>query len=730
MTNSIKLTKSATAVTLALLLPFAHAAEENSDDGLEHITIISHYDKLRTEAGSATLIGEAELEKFEYNDIHRILASVPGINIREEDGYGLRPNIGFRGVTPERSKKISIMEDGVLIGPSPYSAPAAYYFPMLTRMTAVEVFKGPAVIKHGPQTVAGALNLVTRQIPEFSEGGIDLSVGSDGYQKAHGHFGSVVNNVGFLLEGVTLKADGFKKLDGGGNTGFVKNDLLAKFNYKFATDDIDHTVGLKLSYSDEESDETYLGLTDSDFSDNPYRRYAASQPALMDTTHQQVMFSHFADGENFSVATRVYRNDYERAWKKLNSLLNNPVKLQTILRDPEKYELAYAVLSGQLDSVADGFPTQYLNVGTNDRAYYSQGIQVDADFEQSIFGLTHNIATGVRYHEDEIERKHFEETYQMVSGIAQDTMLGIRPATNDIESTKAWSVYIEDKITLDALTLGLGVRGEFMDMHYQDLRDDNLWQDKSTHIWLPSLSGFYQLSEDSGLLFGIHEGFVPSSPKNAASKGLENSINYEFGGRFNDGVTQLEVVSFFNDYKNLTETSGFSTSDDIVGETFSGGEVDVYGLEVQFSQTYPLNLQIEIPYSFVYTYTQSEFKNEFQSGFVQWGYINPGDSLPYLAEHQATFNIGVVGGNWKFDVSVKYVGEMKEVAGSGEVLSGVNLPSNVTVDMSASYDFDQYGHVYAKIDNVLDEVEIVSRRPYGARPGKPRQLSVGYKYQF
>ena len=201
MTNSTKLTKSAIAVALTLLTPFTYAANEqdNNDDGLEHITIISHYDKLRKEAGSATLLSEVELEKFEYNDIHRILSSVPGINIREEDGYGLRPNIGFRGVTPERSKKITIMEDGVLIGPSPYSAPAAYYFPVVTRMTAVEVFKGPSAIKHGPQTVAGALNLVTRQIPEFSEGAIDISVGSDGYQKAHGHFGSVVNNVGFLL---------------------------------------------------------------------------------------------------------------------------------------------------------------------------------------------------------------------------------------------------------------------------------------------------------------------------------------------------------------------------------------------------------------------------------------------------------------------------------------------------------------------------------------------------
>lgn len=170
MTKGPFMQKSLLALAVVLAIPHAVAADNPADDvELEHIQILSHYDKLRTEAGSATLLTEAELEKFEYDDIHRILGSVPGVNIREEDGYGLRPNIGFRGVTPERSKKITIMEDGVLIGPSPYSAPAAYYFPVSTRMTAVEVFKGPAAIKHGPQTVAGAINLVTRQIPEFSD---------------------------------------------------------------------------------------------------------------------------------------------------------------------------------------------------------------------------------------------------------------------------------------------------------------------------------------------------------------------------------------------------------------------------------------------------------------------------------------------------------------------------------------------------------------------------------
>ncbi|QBF82547.1 TonB-dependent receptor [Shewanella maritima] len=707
-----------------------------NDAYIEKMQIVGRKQGISRESGSATLIDELELEKFKFDDINRILYQMPGVNIREEDGYGLRPNIGFRGATPERSKKINIMEDGVLIGPAPYSAASAYYFPMMSKMTSIEVFKGPAGIKYGPNTVAGSLNMVTRAVPQVSEGMIDVAVGTDGYQKAHGHYGNTIDNFGFLVEAAHVRADGFKQLDNGGDTGFEKSDVMAKLRYDLAGKRFDQVFELKLAYANETSNETYLGLTDADFNANPNRRYVASSLDKMDWTHSQFQLSHFISGDDFEVITRAYRHNFDRSWFKINGFKGGaPVvtrSLQEILANPDADEVNqsyYQILTGRQDSVAE---YEKLILGDNDRSYYSQGIQSDLSFDLDWFDIKHNVDLGVRFHQDQIERNHTTDSFVMQSAKLVSDGNPTQAATTDREKTSAVSIYAKDTMTFGDLDVTAGIRGEFIESEYQNRAPgkEGDYLDKSTRIWLPSLSLYYALNDNAGLLFGVHEGFLPTSPKQDPSIETESSINYEFGGRFNNGDVSVELVGFFNDISNLKEGCQFSSCGSDDDTEFNGGEVDILGLELTSSYTLALTDDIDVPVSLSYTHTQSEFKTSFDSGFDMWGSVTAGDKLPYLPENQASLGLGLQAQSWDVNLVVRYVGEMLEASGEGVVLSGVKTKALTTLDMSASYDFDTFGKVYLKADNVLDNQEIVSRRPYGARPSKPQQFQLGYQYQF
>ena len=132
----------------AALAP-AHADDSNDRAGplIEETVVIGDREAAMKIAGSGTVLNQLKLDLTDHTDLHQIVASVPGIYIRQEDGYGLRPNIGIRGATTDRSQKITMMEDGILIGPAPCAA-------LTARIHAVEILKGPAAIKYGPHTVA------------------------------------------------------------------------------------------------------------------------------------------------------------------------------------------------------------------------------------------------------------------------------------------------------------------------------------------------------------------------------------------------------------------------------------------------------------------------------------------------------------------------------------------------------------------------------------------------
>ena len=147
---------------------------------VEEVLVIGSKASRQTIAGSATILSQEDLGDAGLTDLNQILLKVPGLYVREEDGFGLRPNIGIRGATSERSQKITLMEDGILITPAPYAAPAAYYIPTAAKIVGIEVLKGPSAINHGPHTVGGAINFLSRSADLSKPLLVDIELGRYG----------------------------------------------------------------------------------------------------------------------------------------------------------------------------------------------------------------------------------------------------------------------------------------------------------------------------------------------------------------------------------------------------------------------------------------------------------------------------------------------------------------------------------------------------------------------
>ena len=156
---------------------------------METVTVFASAGEAGNVAGGANYISPQYLEKFEITDVARALRQVPGVSIQVEDGWALRPNISIRGTATERSSRITLLEDNVLIAPAPYAASSAYYFPTFGRIHGVEILKGPASITQGPYTIGGALNLISTPIPAERAGMLQAEVGSDSTWRVHGCYG-------------------------------------------------------------------------------------------------------------------------------------------------------------------------------------------------------------------------------------------------------------------------------------------------------------------------------------------------------------------------------------------------------------------------------------------------------------------------------------------------------------------------------------------------------------
>ncbi len=724
----------ALVITISIMTFFSFA----EDVSIEVVEIIGSQEDAKEIAGSASVITEEELEVYEYTDIHKILSNVPGVNFRPEEGYGLRPNISIRGTYADRSGKVTLMEDGVLIAPAPYASSSAYYFPTAGRIAGVEVLKGPAAITQGPYTVGGAINLLSTPIADESGGLINQELGQDGTSRTHLHYSAVDTQAAFLVESHTWDTDGFDSIKGSdADTGFDKDDIVVKLrlNSDPSLDGVYHELNIKYQDSDESSDQTYVGLADADFRKDAHSRYGLSAYDNMDNSHETTSFNYVADFGNLELSATMYDNDFARNWFKVDKIDNNKVYghgngINNIIAAANAGEAtASAILNGTNAEAVE------IKLKNNNRAYTSEGTDLKLQYTTDNQSLT----IGYRDTEDSEDRFQVYAYADWLNGQLGAMTVGSDPgysSNNRVTKAQATAFYINEEINFGALTVNLGYRSEDWEIsqdRYVDAARSAIATDKGYPKQLSdsdnSLMGFgatYEVNDTTQLFFGFHEGFTPTG----GGADPEQADNLEMGVRYSDDNSYFEAVYFDTDYQNMfgeCTASGGATGSCEIGDSFNAGEASISGFELVAQTEMASDSGTKYPLSMVYTSTDASFDNTFDSDF--WGSVTSGMDIPDLPDSQLALQAGFETQSGLRGSATYYAyGSTCSVASCA---AGTSIDSYNVIDASLTKMFNDQLDVYMVVENITDETDVVARAPKnGARAQKPRSFTVGVRYRL
>jgi Fe(3+) dicitrate transport protein len=710
---------------------------------IEPIHIIG--EKSKSMVGSGQYISIRKIGILNQPNINSVLRTIPGINIRDEEGFGLRPNIGMRGTSVNRSTKITLMEDGILIAPATYADPSAYYFPTFARMHGVEVLKGSSQIKNGPYTIGGAINLLSTPIPDVFKGFAQLSYGSFGTNQQRIWVGDSRENFDYVFEVNRLASNGFKQLDNGGNTGFDRRDIMGKLRWHTKEGaHVPQSITLKFVQSSEVGNESYLGLTFDDFNINPYRRYAATQKDILDMKHQHISLQHtIIPFKNFAVNTTAYYTHTFRDWARVNTIGGQ--SLNNILSSPEIHQTPYQIMAGQEDGNID-----YQSAA---RTFFAQGIQSYGQYYFKTGSIEHKVQLGVRHHIDQADRYATRSVYTMTSGKMILTNAGILGnQENQIRNATSTATYFSYDLSYKNLKVSPGIRYEnihFDIQNYGNADNGRIGQnlrsaENNISIVLPGIGFHYDIRHQMSVFGGIHQGFsppgMPSTSSSARQADVETAINYEIGYKYINERLNVNITGFYSDYDNILGSDNVSGGGAGTGDIFNAGNAVIKGLEL--SMDYQIKIgESNLPMQLAYTFTDARFKETFVNAGGDWGSgtIMAQDMIPFITPHLWSGSLGFDYKKFNIILSARYVGATRTNPGQNILIlpddnvlyNDVNAVGGFMIlDLSANYMTTKHTTLFTTLNNITDDKSIVANLPNGYRPNMPFAINAGIKLKF
>ena len=673
--------------------------------------IAGSHERLRRIPGSVAVIDRETLEKSGVMTTNEALRKVAGVHVRDEEGFGLRPNIGIRGVNPTRSTKVLLMEDGIPLTYAPYGDNASYYHPPIDRFERLEILKGGAQIAYGPQTVGGAVNYLTPKPPVRPTGSLTLTGGNRDYVNGHGSYGATVDRTGFLVDYMRKQGDGSRE-----NLAFKLNDVNGKVVQGVGAS---QTWTFRGNYYSEDSNVTYSGLRldeyTADARANPFRndffyadRYGAS------ATHA------FAVSGNAAMTSTVYWSSFRRHWWRQSS---NSGQRPNDSADP---------LCGGMSNLN----TTCGNEGRL-REYYAWGVEPRVTMYHRAFGVTSETDFGVRAHFENQDR--LQE-----NGDSPTARTGVLVESN-VRTNSAYAGFVQNRFLFGGWTITPGVRLE----HVQYERTNRLANagtgvtgDTELTRVIPGIGVSHTTGEQATLFAGVHRGFAPPRTEDIISNtgGVidldpELSWNYEAGIRsaLRPGVS-VDATVVRMDYENQIVPASLAGG---VGATLTNGGATLHqGLELRAQvdsapitrSAHDVYLRLSYTYLPVSKFTGQRFSNISGFGSVSVS----GNRLPYAPEHVAVIGAGY--SHAAFDgrieavtTSHQFTDDLNTLDPTADGQRGL-IDSHTVWNAALNYTLRQ-STLFVTVKNLFDELYIVDRTR-GILPGSPRLVQAGVRLRF
>lgn len=708
------------------------------------LTVIGSPEQAQTLPGSAAFIATEDIRGQSYADVNRVLRRVPGVYVREEDGFGLFPNVSLRGVDTTRNSKLTVMEDGVLTAPAPYAAPAAYYSPNIGRMSAVEILKGSSQIRFGPHTTGGVINYLSTAIPTEPTAYVRTLYGQRNEVRAHAYGGDTLatpwGHLGLLVEGFYRETDGFKHIDltpdfrDGERTGFSLGEPMLKLAFEPSAGPYQR-FEFKIGYSDLDADETYLGLSDADFRANSNRRYAASRFDNIATEHTRTYLRHvISPAETIRLTTTAYYNEFARNWFKLHD-----IAIPNLDDEGRTNVSLSAALAGAQDgralAVLKGDAAGRLRVRNNDRSYYLYGVENVSEVDVQTGPVAHAIVAGARFHTDRERRFQTDEFFeQAANGTINERTVGTPGAAgNRREETRALALFMQDTFSIGRLAITPGLRWEHLWLDSQDFGADRSGK-REIDMVAGGIGATYDLHPEWRLFSGVHRGFSPPDPAAGVFDRLdiETSIGTELGIRHThaSGTFTAEGTGFYTHFDDLLVIDNIGGTG--TGTSENVGKVDSYGVEL--ATVYDLGgaqgWRFANPYFANFTYTRAVLASDSNSKDAESLFAGgkKGNHVPYVPE--IAFTVGTsldferlslsLTGSYLDDVFTTASNTSRQLDASGNPDARFGKTDDAfLVDIASQYRVLDNVSLIAGVQNAFDKRYIASRHPHGPRPGQP-----------